>query len=129
MNSHETQPIKTGPVIIGSMESHVMPFEDATADFAHINDYLRKNPAYRTHIIPDSIVSSCSQCCMAEINGQPNILGMLHRKAHPHCKGCTVPAAAEQLPARMSDGRFLKDHAGRILSKADAVRMAEDGTA
>lgn len=32
-------------------------------------------------------VSTCSECCMAEINGKPNIEGMLHRAYLTNEKG------------------------------------------
>lgn len=124
-----TPPIQAGNMIFGDTEAEVLPFEDRTFDFAHVNEYLYKNPAVRQHVVPDALVSSCSECCMAEINGKPNILGMLFRKSREGrgCSGCPVSLASEKLPARMADGSFARDKAGRILSEADVIRIAEDG--
>lgn len=124
-----TGPIQAGDMIFGDTEAEILPFEDRTFDFAHVNEYLYKNPAVRQHVVPDALVSSCSECCMEEINGKPNILGYLFRKSREGkgCSGCPVAAASEKLPARKADGTLLRDAGGRVLSEADAVRMAEDG--
>lgn len=124
-----TPPLLAGGLVFGEKEAEVLPFEDGTFDFARANEYLAENPAVRSHVIPDALVSSCSECCMAEINGRPNILGRLFRESRKGrgCSGCPVAMAAEKLPARMADGTYLRDGRGRILSEADAVRMAEDG--
>lgn len=124
-----TGPIRAGGMAFGETEAGVLPFEDATFDFARVNEYLYKNPAVRQHIVPDALVSSCSECCMAEIDGRPNILGMLFRKSREGrgCSGCPVSLASEKLPARMADGGFARDKTGRILSEADVIRIAEDG--
>lgn len=124
-----TGPIRAGGKTFGAKEAEVLPFEDAAFDFAHVNEYLLLNPAARQHVVPDAMVSSCSECCMEEINGKPNILGMLFRKSREGkgCSGCPVSLAAEKLPARMADGSFARGRNGRILSEADVVRIAEDG--
>ena len=126
-----TPPVKAGGITFGDAEAVVLPFENAAFDFARVNEYLIRNPAVRQHFVPDAMVSSCSECCMAEINGRPNVIGMLFRKSREGkgCSLCPVAAASERLPARMADGTYLKDESGRVLSEADAVRMAEDGTA
>lgn len=126
-----TPPIQIGQIVLGSKTGTIEPFEDATADFAHINDYLIKNPAYQQHVIPDALVSSCSQCCMETINGQPNILGRLFRKSRGDlgCHRCPVSMASEKLPARDSAGNYVRNKHGQILSEAAVIRMAEDGMA
>lgn len=126
---YETGRIWAGGRVFGDLEAEVLPFEDGTFDFERVNEYLLKNPAIRRHIVPDAIVSSCSECCMAEINGKPNILGLMFRKSRQDkgCSGCPVSMASEKLPARKADGSYLKDANGRVLSEADMVRMAEDG--
>ena len=124
-----TPPIQAGDMIFGDAEAEVLPFEDRTFDFAHVNECLYKNPAVRQHVVPDAMVSSCSECCMEEINGKPNILGYLFRKSREGkgCSGCPVSLASEKLPARMADGSFARGRDGRILSEADVIRIAEDG--
>lgn len=124
-----TGPIQIDGKTFGAEEAGVLPFENGTFDFARVNEYLARNPAVRQHVVPDALVSSCSECCMAEINGKPNILGYLFRKSREGkgCSGCPVSLASEKLPARMADGSFARDKAGRILSEADVVRIAEDG--
>lgn len=126
-----TPPVRAGDIVFGEIESDVLPFENAAFDFARVNEYLTKNPAVRQHVVPDALVSSCSECCMPEINGQPNVIGMLFRKSREGkgCHLCPVAMASERLPARTGDGSYLTDKSGRALSEADAVRMAEDGTA
>lgn len=127
--NYETPPIQIGNMIFGELESEVRPFENRAFTFDRINEYLRKNPAVRTHVIPDAIISSCSECCMEQINGQPNILGKLFRTSRKGkgCRFCPVSMASEKLPARRCDGQYIRDKHGRILSEADIVRMAEDG--
>lgn len=124
-----TPPIRAGGTTFGIMEAEVLPFEDGTFDFSRINEYLARNPAAQGHVVPDALVSSCSECCMAEIDGRPNILGRLFRESRrgKGCSGCPVSMASEKLPARMADGTYARDRSGRILSEADVVRIAEDG--
>lgn len=126
-----TPPVKTGNLTFGETEAEVFPFENNTFDFARVNEYLAKNPAVRQHVVPDALISSCSECCMETVNGRPNILGMLFRKSRDGkgCSLCPVAMASEKLPARTGSGEYLRDESGRVLSEADAVRMAEDGTA
>lgn len=130
MNNYETKPLQVNTVTIGNKETKVQPFENHTLDFAKINEYLVKNPAVRQHVIPDAMVSSCSECCMDAINGQPNLLGRMFRKSRGRlgCHLCPVLLASEHLPARDSNGNYLKNGDGKTLSEADVVRMAEDGT-
>lgn len=127
--SAATGPIRIGNKTFGAEEAEVLPFEDRTFDFARVNEYLAKNPAVRQHVVPDAMVSSCSECCMEEINGRPNILGRMFRKSREGkgCSGCPVSLASEKLPARMADGSFVRGRGGRVLSEADIVRIAEDG--
>lgn len=125
----ETPPICVNELTLGLDEADVLPFEDATFDFANVNEYLLKNPAVRQHVIPDAMVSSCSECCMERINGRHNVLGAMFRKSRKgkSCSGCPVSIASEKLPARRADGSYLRSRSGQLLSKADVVRMAEDG--
>lgn len=129
MANYKTKPVKAGNHVIGDKGSEIKPFENSTFNFTHINEHLAKNPAVRTHVIPDAMVSSCSECCMETINGQPNILGYLFRKSRGKqgCHLCPVSLASESLPARDADGNYIKNSHGKILSEADVVRMAEDG--
>lgn len=131
MNNHETEPIQIGNHTIGDKESEVKPFKNHAFDFARVNEYLIKNPAVRQHVIPDAMISSYSECCMETINGQPNLLGRMFRKSREHlgCHLCPVSLASERLPARDSNGKYVKNNNGKILSETDVVRMAEDGTA
>lgn len=126
-----TPPLRAGSLVFGETEAEVLPFENAGFDFARVNGYLIKNPAVRQHVVPDALVSSCSECCMETINGQPNVIGRMFRKSREGkgCSFCPVGMASEKLPARKADGTYLRDACGRILSEADAVRMAHDGTA
>lgn len=128
-NPYGTPPIEIGGKTFGDMEARVAPFEDAGFDFARANEYLAGNPAARRHVVPDAIVSSCSECCMEEIDGKPNILGRMFRKPREGlgCRFCPVSLAGDRLPARKADGTYLKDRHGRVLSESEAVRMAEDG--
>lgn len=125
----ETGPLQIGETVIGLDEADAFPFENSLFDFSRINEYLAKNPAVLTHIVPDSIINSCSECCMESINGFPNILGRMFRKSRKDkgCSGCPVLMASEKLPARMADGSFVRDRNEKILSEADVVRIAEDG--
>lgn len=129
MINYKTNPIQAGNYIIGDKESEIKPFENHTFDFTHVNEYLAMNPAVQKHIIPDAMVSSCSECCMETINGQPNLLGYLFRKSRggQGCHLCPVSLASESLPARDSDGNYLKNSHGKILSEADMIRTTEDG--
>ena len=124
-----TPPIRIDGHVFGESGSDIRPFENAQFDFAKANEYLIKNPAAQQHVIPDALVSSCSECSMETINGQPNLLGRLFRESRKNkgCHRCPVAMAAERLPARTGDGAYLRSRDGRILSEADAVRMAEDG--
>ncbi len=130
-NGFRTPPIRAGELVFGEKEADAAPFEIASFDFSRINEYLAKNPAVREHVVPDALVSSCSECCMETINGRPNVLGMLFRKSREGkgCRLCPVSMASERLPARKADGTYLTDARGNVLSRADAVRIAEDGTA
>lgn len=129
MNNYETNPIRVNNHAIGDKESEVKPFENHMFDFGKINEYLAKNPAVQKHVVPDAMVSSCSECCMETINGQPNVLGYLFRKSRGKqgCHLCPVALASERLPARDAEGNYLKNSHGKILSEADMIRTAEDG--
>lgn len=129
MRNYETKHIQAGNHTIGNKESEVKPFENHTFDFAHVNEYLAKNPAVQKHVIPDAMVSNCSECCMETINGRPNLLGYLFRKSRDKqgCHLCPVLLASESLPARNADGNYIKNNHDKILSEADMIRTAEDG--
>lgn len=134
MNNHKapiTPHLKVGTITIGTTEANNRPFENNIADFEHINDHLRKNPAYKKHIIPDALVSSCSECCMTEINGKPNILGLLFRKSRKgkDCRNCPVSNASAHLPARDAVGNLIQNHQEKILSESDIVQIAENNEA
>lgn len=124
-----TGPIRIGPVTIGDKEADVRPFEIQNFEFGRINDHLRQNPAVQRYVVPDALVSSCSQCCMPEINGRPNILGKLFRESRKDrgCRFCPVSMASAWLPARRSDGSYIKNQNGRILSESDMINIAMDG--
>ena len=118
-----TEPITINNKIIGTKLPEVHPFEDATYDFTKANERLRKNPADSGHIEPNAIVNNCSECCMAEINGRPNIKGMQFRKSRKG-KGCwqyPVAMGANHLPARMADGTII-----RGMSAADLTLLEID---
>lgn len=127
MANHETKPIQVGSHTIGNKESNVKPFENHAFDFAHVNEHLARNPATRRHVVPDAMVSSCSEC-MDTINGRQNTLGYLFRKSRGNmgCHLCPVAAASESLPARDAEGNYMMDENNEILSEADVIRMAED---
>lgn len=129
MSNYETKPIQIDNRTIGNKESDARPFESHAFNFEHVNEYLAKNPAVRKHVVPNAMVSNCSECCMDTINGQPNILGRMFRKSRGKqgCHLCPVALASERLPARDAEGNYLKDSHGKTLSEADIIRMAEDG--
>lgn len=129
MANHETKPIRINDHTIGDKESNGKPFESHAFDFAHINEHLARNPATRRHVVPDAMVSSCSECCMDTINGRQNTLGYLFRKSREPmgCHLCPVAAASELLPARDAEGNYMLNENNEILSEADVIRMAEDG--
>lgn len=131
MNRAVTPPIRIGSMTIGDKTADIMPFETAGFSFDQINEHLARNPADCGHIVPDAMVSSCSECCMETINGRPNIIGRLFRESRKGqgCRNCPVSLASEKLPARDADGNYIRDRSGRILSEADVIRMAEDGEA
>lgn len=127
--NYETPPVQAGSITFGEIEAEILPFENKMFEFDRINEHLRRNPAARSHVIPNALVSSCSECCMKKINGQPNILGKLFRASRKGkgCRFCPVSMASEKLPARRGNGQYIRDKHGRILSEADIVRIAEDG--
>lgn len=127
--NYETPPVQAGSITFGEIEAEILPFENKMFEFDRINEHLRGNPAARSHVVPNALISSCSECCMEKINGQPNILGKLFRASRKGkgCSQCPVAIASENLPARRADGRYIRNRNGRILSEADIVRMAEDG--
>ena len=118
----------------------VAPFEPAGFDWANINRIQSRDPTKGHGIVPDAMVDSCSECCMLEINGRPNVLGRMWRKymtnpvtGYVDCSRCPVSASSERLQARDGTGelifRTLPDGRKIPLSQADVERMETDGTA
>lgn len=129
INSQESQIIKVANTSFGELQAEILPFENALIDFSNINQYLFTNPAVIAHVIPDSIINSCSECCTETINGKPNMLGRLHRLRYKDCGKCPVNIASERIPARDANGEYIRNREGRIMSEAEVTRMLEDGTA
>ena len=99
--NYETPPVQAGSITFGEIEAEILPFENKMFEFDRINEHLRGNPAARSHVIPNALVSSCSECCMEKINGQPNILGKLFRASRKG-KGCRFcPVSMAYLIARL----------------------------
>lgn len=123
-----TKPIRICHKVFGKAEAEAKPFEIAEYDFTNRNERLAKNPADSGHRIPDAIVSSCSECCMKEVNGRQNLLGWLFQRSRGEegCRNCPVSLASCKLPARMADGKALTDDSGNVLSEADIVQAAYD---
>lgn len=116
------------------------PFEPAGFDWSDINRIQARDPTQGHAIVPDAMVDSCSECCMAEVNGKPNVLGHMWRKYMTNpatgsvdCSRCPVAASSEKLQARDGNGnpvfRTLPDGRKIPLSQADVERMETDGTA
>lgn len=128
-----TKPLQVGPVTVGEQDADIKPFEPADIDYANLNERQKRDPTYGHAQVPDSIVNSCSECCMESINGQPNLRRLLHRNLVKSCSQCPVSHASDLLPARDSNGNTLfvrqPDGSIRPMTKSEAVKMAHDGTA
>lgn len=130
--------IEVGQITVGDKESSPRAFEDATVDMSNLNENLKHNAAFNYEIHPDAVINSCSQCCMEKVNGEPNILGMLHRAkytrvdgfGHKHldCGSCPITKDNQYMPARDGNGDLIKDADGRPVSQAELVRMETDNT-
>ena len=130
---HTTDPIAVGPVTVGDTEASVMPFEPADVDFSAVNKMRTRDPTYGQNQVPDAIVNSCSQCCMAEINGKPNLLGRLHRAMVDGCGHCPVGMSGDHIQARDGDGNLMfhtyADGTRRPITQTEAMYMDIDSTA
>lgn len=132
MHECETGILTAGSIKIGAHAAEIRPFEPAGIDWTIVNAKRRSDPTYGQNVIPDAVVGSCSQCCMAEINGKPNLLGRLHRKKIKSCSQCPVGHAASLIQARDADGRLLyarnPDGTRRPLTQHELVIMEMDGS-
>lgn len=134
MTDYETGPFAIkGYGLLGAKEAEVRPFEPADVDFAAVNEKRLSDPTYGANVVPDALVGSCSQCCMAEINGKPNILGRMHRKIVKSCSQCPVGGAGDFIQARDGDGNLLyvtlPDGTRRPMTQTELLYKEIDGTA
>lgn len=130
--------IEIGRMTIGGKESRPAAFEDATVDMKDLNERLKHNAAYSYEVHPDAVVNSCSQCCMERINGEPNILGMLHRKKYTRvdasghkrldCGSCPLTRDGKYMLARDGDGNLIKKANGTYVTQDELAKMEMDGT-
>lgn len=128
-----TRPIHIGSsVVIGESEGLVQSFEPGNIDFSVTNERQFVNPTYGHNEVSDAIVNSCSECCMEQINGKPNLLGRMHRKMVGSCSRCPVSSADDHIQARDGKGnllwRRLPDGSHRPVTKSEAVILEIDGT-
>lgn len=128
-----TGPIRTAGHTFGLAEAEARPFEPADVDWSVLAERKIKNPAYGQNQVPDAVVNSCSECCMAEIDGKPNLLGRLHRKLVGSCSRCPVSASGDYVQARDGRGRKLyvrnPDGTVRPMTQSELVMRETDGTA
>lgn len=121
-------------------EAEVMPFEPAGFDWKSINEIQQHNPTKGHAVVPDAMVDSCSECCMSEINGRPNVIGIMWRKfmtnprtGHLDCGRCPITSASTKIQARDGQGKLmyqtLSDGTKVPLMEDNVVKMEIDGTA
>lgn len=133
VSENGTEPIQTAGRVFGLTETEIRPFEPANVDWSVLAERKIKNPAYGQNQVPDAVVNSCSECCMAEIDGKPNLLGRLHRKLVSSCSRCPVGASGDYVQARDGRGRKLyinsPDGTVRPMTQSELVVRETDGTA
>lgn len=128
-----TGPIRAAGRTFGLAEAEAYPFEPADVDWSVLAERKIKNPTYGQNQVPDAIVNSCSECCLAEIDGKPNLLGRLHRKLVGSCSRCPVSTSGDYVQARDGQGRKLyvknPDRTVRPMTQSELVVRETDGTA
>lgn len=133
MGDFITLPVRAGQIVIGIKEGRAMPFEPADIDYTTVNGHRLKDPTYGQNQVPDTIVNSCSECCMEQINGRPNLLGKMHRKTVKDCRHCPVGTAGDHIQARDAAGRRLfwvnPDGSVAPMTQTELMQMETDGTA
>lgn len=133
MSENGTGPIRAAGHVFGLTEAEIRPFEPADIDWSVLAERKIKNPTYGQNQVPSAIVNSCSECCMAEIDGKPNLLGRLHRKLVGSCSRCPVGASGDYVQARDGQGRklYIKNPDGTVrpMTQSELVMRETDGTA
>ena len=133
MSEDGTGPIQAAGRVFGLTEAEIGPFEPADIDWSALSEQKIKNPTYGQNQVPSAIVNSCSECCMAEINGKPNLLGRLHRKLVESYSRCPVGASGDYVQARDGQGRklYIKNPDGTVrpMTQSELVMRETDGTA
>lgn len=128
-----TGPIRAAGRVFGLTEAKIRPFEPADIDWSALSERKIKNPTYGQNQVPGAVVNSCSECCMAEIDGKPNLLGHLHRKLVGSCSRCPVGASGDYVQARDGRGRklYIKNPDGTVrpMTQSELVIRETDGTA
>lgn len=128
-----TGPIRAADRVFGLTEAEIRPFEPADIDWSALSERKIKNPTYGQNQVPGAVVNSCSECCMAEIDGKPNLLGHLHRKLVGSCSRCPVGASGDYVQARDGRGRklYIKNPDGTVrpMTQSELVMHETDGTA
>ena len=127
-----TGPIQAAGRVFGLTEAEIRPFEPTDIDWSTLSERKIKNPTYGQNQVPGA-VNSCSECCMAEIDGKPNLLGHLHRKLVGSCSRCPVGASGDYIQARDGRGRklYIKNPDGTVrpMTQSELVMRETDGTA
>lgn len=133
MSENGTGPIRAAGRVFGLTEAKIRPFEPAGIDWSALSEQKIKNPTYGQNQVPSAIVNSCSECCIAEINGKPNLLGRLHRKLVGSCSQCPVGASGDYVQARDGQGKklYIKNPDGTVrpMTQSELVMRETDGTA
>lgn len=128
----ETGPIRANNITFGLKPAVVLPFEPANINYSVLAEKRKSDPTYGQDQVPDAIVNSCSECCMATINGRQNLLGRMHRGLVKSCSQCPVGAAGDHIQARDGKGRplFIRGPDGELrpMTQFELVIMEMDGT-
>lgn len=132
ISENGTGPIQAADHVFGLIEAEIRPFEPAGIDWSVLAEKKIKNPTYGQNQVPGAIVNSCSECCMSEINGKPNLLGILHRKTVKSCSRCPVGTSGDYVQARDGHGRKLyvrnPDGTVRPMTQSELVVRETDET-
>lgn len=123
---------------IGKKQYEPQPFEDATIDPREVNAKRHSNPSYGYEQHPGCIVNSCSECSMNTINGEPNMMGLLHRmrqtwtdrdgNRHLDCSTCQITKDIKTLGAKDADGNPLYHKDGSRVTAFEQMVSDTDGT-
>lgn len=108
MSENGTGPIRAAGHVFGLTEAEIRPFEPADIDWSALSEQKIKNPTYGQNQVPGAIVNSCSECCMTEINGKPNLLGRLHKNSSgPAPDAPSARPAITSRPATVKAGNYI----------------------